>query len=300
MTYTEVQIKGKNRYYYRAKSFRIRDKVGKKRVYLGKNLSKAELGELEKEVDIELGKPLLKLLKKEEIELLEKIKKEHQKACKKEFNLKYEAFLARFTYDSNAIEGSTLTLNETSAIIFDNITPEGRSPREINEAINHKEAFDFMVSYKGEVNKELICRLQEIVTTNTLRKDIEDQIGKYRECQVYIRGADFIPPKPSEVEKEMRRLINWYKRNKNKLHPVIIAAYFHSAFESIHPFVDGNGRAGRLLMNLMLHKAGFPMIDIPVRVRIRYFKALEVARKGNLREFLKLIIEFMSTKEYTL
>jgi len=300
MAYTEVQQKGSNKYYYRAKSMRKGNKVNKVRKYLGKNLSKDKLKRLEREVDIELERPLAKLLSDKEIKLLNAIKKEHQKGCKKNFQLKYEAFVSKFTYDTNAIEGSTLTLMETSAIIFDNITPKGRSPREVNEAINHKKAFDFMLKYKGKINKKFICRLQGMIVANTLKEVLEDQSGVYRTCQVYIRGASFLPPKPSRVGKEMAALFAWHKRNKGKLHPVIVAAYFHSAFESIHPFVDGNGRTGRLLINFILHKSGFPMVNIPVKKRLDYFDALEKARKGNLKDMMKMIVFLMSTKENTI
>lgn len=297
MAYTEIQVKGRNRYYYRSKSVRVKGKVNKVRKYLGVNLGRKELDKIEEEIDTELERPLAKLLSKKEIRSLEDIRKEHLKSCRKDFQLKYEAFISKFTYDSNAIEGSTLTLKETSAILFDNITPQGRSPREINEATNHKKAFDYMLEYKGDINKEFICRLQEIIVMNTLRKEIEGQAGIYRDCQVYIRGASFLPPKPAEVKREMNALLAWYNRNMGKLHPVIIAAYFHCAFESIHPFVDGNGRTGRLLIDFILHKNSFPMVNIPIKRRLEYYEALESARNGNLRAMIKMIISLMSTPE---
>ena len=297
MAYTEIQIKDGNKYYYKTKSIREGNKVKKSRVYLGKNLTIKKLKKLEGEIDIELGY-LIKLLSKNEIKSLENIKKQHQKDCKKYFQLKYESFISKFTYDTNAIEGSTLTLNETSAILFENLTPKGKTLREVNEAINHKKAFDFMLEYKGEIDKKFICELQSLIVENTLKKEIENQIGVYRTLQVYIRGANFIPPKPNDVKKEMNALIKWHKKNKEKLHPVLVASYFHCAFESIHPFADGNGRTGRLLINFILHKAGFPMINIPIKRRLDYYEALETARNGNLRDFIKIIISLMSTKDY--
>ncbi|MDD5651164.1 MAG: Fic family protein [Candidatus Nanoarchaeia archaeon] len=297
MGYTEIQIKGKNKYYYRTKSIRQGKKVKKLRKYLGKNLNDNILKKLEEKIDIELEKPLSKLLSKEELKFLDRIKDNYKKNGKKDFQLKYESFISKFTYDSNAIEGSTLTLRETSSVLFDNISPEGKSPREINEAINHKKAFDFMIDYKGDIDKKFICTLQKIIITNTLKKELEDQTGIYRNCQVYIRGASFIPPKYFEVKKEMSNLIRWYNRNKNKLHPIIISAYFHSVFESIHPFVDGNGRTGRLLINFILHKNNFPMINISLKQRLDYYNSLEKARKGDLKDLIKLIMNLMSTPE---
>jgi len=297
MSYTEIQERGKSKYYYRSLSKREGNKISKIRRYLGKNLTNEELKRLEEEMDIGLGKPLQKVLSKKEIDSLETIKKNHKQSCKSNFDIKYEAFISRFTYDSNAIEGSTLTLKETAAILFDNITPAGKSPREINEAINHKKAFDFLINYDEDINKEFICQIQNIIVTNTLKKELESFTGIYRPLQVYIRGASFTPPKPEEVKKEMAALIRWYDKNKKRLHPVIIAAYFHCAFESIHPFVDGNGRTGRLLIDFMLHKNDFPMINIPVKRRLEYYDALETGRNGNLKKMINLIISLMSTEE---
>ncbi|MBI4176443.1 MAG: Fic family protein, partial [Candidatus Aenigmarchaeota archaeon] len=271
MAYTEIQKKGDNKYYYRVKSFRERGMVRKKRKYLGPNLPDNLLLKLAREADKELDASLNTLLSAEQSKKLELIKNRHEALPKGTWQNRYERFLARFTYDSNAIEGNTLSLQETSAVIFDNVTPKGKSPREISEAINHKKAFDYMLKYKDEVNKKFICELQKILVTNTLRSDLENQIGKYRTLQVYIRGAGFTPPNPSDVPKEMRRLLLWLARNKDKLHPLITAAYFHAGFEAIHPFVDGNGRTGRLIINFMLSRNGYPMANIPHSERIDYY-----------------------------
>ncbi|MBI2575195.1 Fic family protein, partial [Candidatus Woesearchaeota archaeon] len=180
----------------------------------------------------------------------------------------------------------------------DNVTPKGKTPREISEAINHKKAFDYMLKYKGEADKKFMCELQKILVTNTLRPGLESQIGKYRTLQVYIRGADFTPPKPSDVPKEMRRLLLWLTRNKDKIHPLIKAAYFHAGFEAIHPFVDGNGRTGRILINFLLNRNGYPMVSIPHSERIDYYISLEKAQKGSLRNFVQFLYKhLMSTND---
>jgi len=166
--------------------------------------------------------------------------------------------------------------------------------REINEALNHKKAFDFILNYKGDINKQFILDLHSFVVKETLRKDLESQIGKFRTVQVYIRGAKWIPPKPEDVPNEMKTLLAWYSQNKKKLHPLILAAYFHTAFEQIHPFVDGNGRVGRLLMNFILHKNGYPMINIPNKIKQRYYSSLEKAHlEGDLRLFIDLLISIL-------
>jgi Fic family protein len=296
--YTEIQNKKNKRYYYRVKSIRDNDKVKKIKKYLGKNLSKEKLKKLEKEADKSI-EPLNFLLNNSEVNKLEKIKEEYTKTSNSNYENKYESFLAQFTYDTNAIEGSTLNLQETSFILFDERTPKGKSLREINEVLNHKKAFDYLLNYKKEITKIFICKLQSLIVINTLREDLKNQVGKYRTLQVYVRGANFIPPKPEEAKKEMRRLLVWYTRNKNKLHPLILAGYFHAAFESIHPFVDGNGRTGRLLLNFILHKHNFPMINIPNSRKLEYYSCLEESRKGNLKKFIIFLFDIiMSTKIY--
>ena len=297
MTYTEIkEVKGK-KYYYRVKSVKKNGKVNKIRKYLGVNLDKKRIEKLEKEADEILNESLNELLNKKESGRLAKIKEDYKKLSRKTFENRYEAFLAQFTYDTNAIEGNTLSLKETSFILFEKRTPEGKSLREINEVLNHKEAFDFILNYKGDITKNFICEIQRIVVKNTLRKDLENQIGKYRDLQVFIRGANFVPPKAEDAKKEMSNLLRWYNRNKEKLHPLILSAYFHAAFENIHPFVDGNGRTGRLLINFILHKNNFPMVNIPNKNKLEYYDCLDKTRKGDLRKFVKFLYDLVVSSE---
>lgn len=291
MVYTEVKEKNSKKYYYRVKSIREGKKFKKKRVYLGVNLDKNNLKDLEKKADSELIL-LSALLSDKEINDLSKIKKQYLSSKEPKEN-KYEAFVSLFTYDSTNIEGNTLTLQETSQLLFEGITPRG-SLREINEVLNHKEAFDLIIDYNKDISKEFILKIHKIVVKSTLKADLKDQEGKYRTVQVYIRGVNWIPPKPSEVPGEMTSLLSWYTKNKNKIHPLILSAYFHSAFETIHPFVDGNGRVGRLLMNFILHKNKYPMINIPNKEKHIYYKALEESQvKGNLRPLVKFLFDLL-------
>jgi Fic family protein len=285
MSYTEVQERNKNKYYYRVKSIRKNGKITKKKVYLGVNLKKDEIKNKEKEADIELLL-LSTLLTTEQIKELEQLKKDKSK-------LSYEAFISLFTYDSTNIEGNTFTLQETAQLLFEGITPR-KSLREINEIVNHKEAFDYLLKTKLDISKNLILKLHEKVTKNTLDTEFNNQIGKYRNVQVYIRGVEWLPSKPKDVPFEMAKLLSWYTKNKKKLHPLIVSAYFHVIFEMIHPFVDGNGRVGRLLMNFILHKNGFPMINIPNKQKYKYYNSLEKAQvKGDLKDFIKFLYELM-------
>jgi Fic family protein len=285
MPYTEIQERNGKKYYYRVQSVREGNKVSKKRVYLGVNLENKTITKKEKSADIELLL-LSTLLSKEQITNLEKLKKEKT-------NLSYEAFISLFTYDSTNIEGNTFTLQETAQLLFEGVTPR-KSLREINEIINHKEAFDYILKTKLDVNKRLVLKLHEIVTKKTLKTEIDDQIGKYRTLQVFIRGADWIPTKPEKIAEEMTKLFSWYTKNKNKLHPLILAAYFHVTFEMIHPFVDGNGRVGRLLMNHILHRNKLPMINIPHIQKYKYYETLEKAQtKGELKPFIEFLYKLI-------
>jgi Fic family protein len=297
MVYTEIKEKNLKKYYYRVKSIREGKNIKKKRIYLGVNLSKKQLSKKEKEADKELIS-LNNLLNEQEIRYIEKIRKEYLKQPKENLDNRYETFCSLFTYNTNAIEGNTLTLQETSQLLFENIVPSAKSLREINEVINHKEAFDFILKTKEDISKKFILTLHKIVVKNTLKKELEDQIGKYRNIQVYIRGSEWLPPKSKDVPKKMRTLLLWYSRNKNKIHPLIIAAYFHSAFEGIHPFVDGNGRVGRLLMNFILYKNNYPMINIPNSRKIMYYNTLQEAQiNNNLRLFIGFLIELLKEEK---
>lgn len=295
MVHTEIQEKNKRKYYYRAKSIREGKKVRKERIYLGVNLTNKELMKKQKEADKKLN-VFDVVLTKEEIDLLEKIKRDFSKEPKENYENRYEVFCSLFTYDSTGIEGNTLSFSETSHLLFDGIVPSSKSLREVHEVINHKKAFDYMLGYKEKITKEFMFELQRIVVSNTLRQDLLSQIGRYRTVQIFIGRS--IPPKPQEVPKKMASLLRWYSINKKRLHPLVLASYFHIEFEKIHPFVDGNGRVGRLLMNFILHKNRYPMINIPKKRRFRYYEVLQNAQyKRNLRSFVKFLINILKKEK---
>jgi len=296
MVYTEIKEKDAKKYYYRVISQREGKKVNKKRIYLGVDLDKKMLSEKEEKADKEFML-LSTLLTDKEKKGLQKIKKDYLSQSKDNLENRYESFISLFTYDSTNIEGNTLTLQETSQLLFEGRTPR-KSIREINEAINHKKAFDYLLKYKGEISKKFILKLHSLIVQETLKPELSNQIGKYRTLQVYIRGTNWLPPKPSEVQREMGSLLSWYTKNKNKLHPLILSAYFHSAFETIHPFVDGNGRVGRLLMNFILHKKKYPMINILNKRKYAYYNYLEESQlKGNLRPLIKFLFDLLNEEK---
>lgn len=296
MVYTEIKEKNRKKYFYRVLSVRNGSKIEKKRIYLGVNLDKNNLIEKEKAADKELML-LSTFLNDDEKKELEKIKKGYARQSKANLENRYESFISLFTYDSTNIEGNTLTLQETAQLLFENITPR-KSLREINEVVNHKNAFDFILNNKKEISKELILQIHKLVVQNTLKPELENQIGKYRTLQVYIRGTEWLPTKPEEVSREMASLLSWYSKNKKILHPLILAAYFHSAFETIHPFIDGNGRVGRLFMNLILRRNKYPMINIPNKRKHIYYKALEESQlKGDLRNLVKFLFDLLKEEK---
>jgi Fic family protein len=291
MVHNEIQEKNGRKYYYRVKSVRIGKKVKKERVYLGVNLTREELEKKEKDADKKLN-IFNVILTNEEEKFLEEIKRDFSKEPKENYENRYEAFCSLFTYDSTGIEGNTFTLSETSHLLFEGIVPKEKSLREIHEVINHKKAIDFMLNYKGDITKEFILKLHELVVINTLRQDLISQMGRYRQVQVFVGGS--IPPNSGEVPNHMSRLLKWYSMNKIKLHPLVLASYFHTEFEKIHPFVDGNGRVGRLLMNFILHKNKFPMINIPKKRKFKYYEVLQNAQyKNNLNGFVKFLISIL-------
>jgi len=303
--YHEInRIKGRE-YHYLIENIRSGSSKWKKiKVYLGKG------SKTKKEIDKLIGKnekilkdrvnkyltiadPLFGLVTNKQIKELEDIKKNYIKKIKILGKTGqegyYEWFVTQSTYNTNAIEGSTLSLLDTKLILFEDTVPKGKSLREINEATNHKEAFDYILNYTGELTRRFILGLHKKLMHNILWK----YAGVFRDIQVYVRGADLMPPKPEDVEKEFNALMRWYAANKKKYHPVVIASYFHYVFEHIHPFRDGNGRIGRLILNFILKKNGFPMIDIKNKDKKRYYEALQRADKGNLKMLVKLIVKYL-------
>lgn len=291
MTHTEIQEKKGKKYYYRVKSIRNGKKVSKERIYLGVDLGEKELKLKAKEADKKLN-IFEEVLEEKDIKFLETLKRDFSKEPKGNYENRYESFCSLFTHDSTGIEGNTMTLLETSFLLFEGIVPKQKTLREIHEILNHKKAFDFILRYDQNLTREFILELHRIVTINTLREDLVSQLGKYRTVQVFIGKST--PPNPIEVPRKMTTLLKWHSTNKKKLHPIILASYFHTEFEKIHPFVDGNGRVGRLLMNFILHKNDYPMINILKIRKFRYYEVLQNAQyKANLKSFTSFLISIL-------
>jgi len=192
------------------------------------------------------------------------------------------------TYNSNAIEGNRLTLRETWLVVRKGMTIGGKTLEEHLEAKNHVEALHFLyqlVDRKREISEEDILELHELV----LDKISPQYAGKYREVQVYISGSAHVPPAASEVPKLMRQVIHELNNKDKKTKALESASRAHYLIAKIHPFVDGNGRLARLLLNLRLMRSGFPPIVLHKTERKSYYAALEKADYGDLYPITALI-----------
>ncbi len=182
-----------------------------------------------------------------------------------------EEFLIEYTYNSNAIEGNTLTLQET-ALVLEGVTIDKKPLKDHLEAVGHRDAFLYvqdLVKNNVPFSESIIKQIHTLVLM-----DRPDDRGVYRRIPVRIMGAYHVPPDPILVPGQMEKLVAEFTGDK-KLHPLKRAALFHLKFEGIHPFVDGNGRTGRLIMNLMLMQAGYPPINVKYSDRKRYYEAFD-------------------------
>jgi Fic family protein/DNA-binding XRE family transcriptional regulator len=213
-----------------------------------------------------------------------------------------QALELEYTFESNRIEGNTMTLRETDLVINEGLTISGKSMREHLEAINHQEAIAFIKELMKK-NTSLIEREVLSIHNLILRGIHPEDAGRYRKVQVMIKGSGHTPPQPFLVAKEMEDYFIWYETNKNKLHPVVLAAEMHERLVTIHPFIDGNGRTSRLVMNLILLQHGYVIANIKgdYDTRMRYYQTLEAAQTQNNKEdfiFFVAQIEKESLERY--
>lgn len=202
-----------------------------------------------------------------------------------------ERFQIEMTYNSNGIEGNTLTLNETYWVFQEGITVKGKSLKEHLEVKDHKRALEKLYGLVEsptdlDFNEKLVKDLHQAVIELSEEHDDED----YRETDVLISGSDHKPPTGGEISKAMKQLITW-ARSEPQLHPIEFAALLHHQFVHIHPFLDGNGRTARLLMNLFLMRAGYPLVIILKNDRQKYYRALRMADKGRYKSLIQFIAQ---------
>jgi Fic family protein len=203
-----------------------------------------------------------------------------------------EKTIVDWTYHTNAIEGGTLTLSETK-VVLEGLTIGGKNMVEHLEVINHKEAILFMetiIQEKQSLSESMVKGLHQLIL-----KEIDHQnAGAYRRENVTISGANHIPPHHLVLPELMQKLIVEYQMAWHEYHPIIRACLLHGEFVKIHPFVDGNGRTARLLLNFELMKHGYPPIVITKDKRAEYYEALDLAHTtGNYSTFIDLIAGFL-------
>ncbi|MCX5832151.1 MAG: Fic family protein [Deltaproteobacteria bacterium] len=209
-----------------------------------------------------------------------------------------EYFRIGMAYSSNALEGNSLTETETKIVIEDGITIGGKPVRDHLEALGHSEAYDllYQLAKKQDITE---ANIKELHWLFYYRIDAK-QAGKYRKRRVIITGTDFIPPTPDRIPELMESFIAGLSEARAKSHPVEFAAILHKELVTIHPFIDGNGRTARLMMNLALLQVGYPVAIIPPVLRRDYLDTLNKIHKGDDKPFINFIMGvcYESAKEY--
>lgn len=289
--------------YYLAHSFREGGKVNKIRVYLGTNLKKKILRQRQEKAHELLLQQLnsFKIIRspinykfaKRELELIKSLK---ARAKFKIFHLSeedWQAFTELFTYNTNAIEGSTITSYEVLGILKSNKWPFNKPKEEISETYGVAKAIKYIRKTKVHLSLKLIKDLHKIVFENS-----KTFAGKFRERGVEVGIRDglgniiHLGAPASRVISLLTELIRWCNKNKNKLPAIVLAAVVHNQFEYIHPFEDGNGRVGRLLLNNILLKHKLPPVSISLKNRKLYYQTLkEFQKTGNIKPTIELILK---------
>jgi Fic family protein len=296
VTFTETKARSGKLYYYRTLSRRIDGRVRKERIYLGRDLSSIQLEQLEHRADLRLS-DLDGTLSQEELEEVDRAVIRFRDLPLETSRDRYEDFLVRFTHDSTSIEGNTLSLEDTRSLIFEGVTPSSKTMREIHEVMGHRKAFDRILKPPKKLDNKWIQEIHSVLMLNSSGSLGGKNAGRYRKVNVGLRGSDVEFPDHEEVPERMKDLMVWYNRKGRALHPLITAAKFHVEFEMIHPFTDGNGRIGRLLMNQILHSRAYPMINIPKRSKVDYFLSLRKAQDGGeIRPFLDILLNLLRTQ----
>lgn len=305
----EIRLARGRRKYYLAHTYRIGKKVKKLRVYLGLDLSKEKLEAARKKAEIVLQNrissikmipdPYLTILTPKEmrelknLELNSKIKLIHLSEAD------WQKFTELFTYNTNAIEGSKLEKKEVKDLLEKNKLPN-RSKEDISETFGVAEAVKYVRSTEEHLSIDLIKVLHWLVFKNSKpfagqirRKGVE--VGVYDSLgNIVHRGAT-----STKITQLLKQLVDWYEANKKRYSPLVLAAVVHNQFENIHPFEDGNGRIGRLLLINILLKNGLPPVNIELNMRSEYYASLQIYEKtGNIRPTIELLLkEYRKLKE---
>lgn len=258
---------GGRTYYYLEHSLRREGRVKKREKYIGRNIPK----------NIEAVKAgfLYSIYREKWFDVFDRIKKNYSKeeklTPKSARQEELRKFSIRFTYDTQRIEGSKLTLRETAELLEAGVAPSGKPIRDVKEAEAHQKIFNDMLKQQKDLSLQLILYWH----TKLFEATKQDIAGRIRKHQVAISGSKFVPPSPAEILPLLRDFFRWYERSKQKLHPIELASLAHLKFVTVHPFADGNGRISRLIMSSILNRNGFPMLNIAYQNRSSYYTALE-------------------------
>lgn len=190
-------------------------------------------------------------------------------------------FIIEFAFNTTSIEGNTINLEQARKLLIDGLTPENKTLREIYDLQNSEKIFFNILNLNEEITHNLIINIHD-----ALLEEIDARKG-YRTGDVRVIKSNFDATPAPYVKTDMNLLLKWYKENKNKLHPLVLATIFHHKFEKIHPFMDGNGRTGRMLLNYILLKNNYPPMIIRKKTRIDYLNTLRKADKSNLTKSSK-------------
>lgn len=301
--FLEKRKKGKRIKYYLVHSFREGGKVRKIRRFLGSNLSDKELNEKRKHAEKFIREqiriyrairdPLKTVLSGTELRKLKDIENKGKINIQHLSEIDWKAFTEEFVYNTNAIEGSTVEQAEVRKILRKDEWPAGKTRGEISETYGVAEAVGYIRKTKTHISLELIKKLHFIIFKNSkpfagkFRKKGEEVAVTDGRGGILHRGAP-----SSKVPELLKELVSWYKNNKVHYPPITLASVIHDQFENIHPFLDGNGRVGRLLLNNILLKHSLPPVNIHFSNRKNYYSALQEYQKfGNIRPTIELILK---------
>jgi Fic family protein len=296
-------VKGKT-YFYLEKNIRIGENVWKTfSIYIGsKRPAKQKIAKLEKRLEQNIAtfirnqilKPKTKFIDAKTALKLEKIRTSHRRVLTALDEASRESYLKRqretFITNTNAIEGSRLTFEQTKKILElkKRYDTSDKEELEVNNMEQCLELYDRLLEQKAGLNEKIILRLH-LMLLKTI-PNYEGYAGVWRPVNVYIRGSKYNFPGWKEVPKLMSELLGWYDENRDRIHPVELAAIFHARLVTIHPFADGNGRMARLLMNYILQLNGFPFTDIPFSKRDEYFETQEEGHFGKNGPFVRFLV----------
>ncbi len=298
------KARGKIRYYL-GHSFREGGKVHKLRKFLGSDLDEKTLSEraekakaliLEEIQKYQIIRDPLKVeLSEEEIVYLRNLEKKIPLKVDHLSEKDWQRFTELFTYSTNAIEGSELNSKEVKEILEEDKWPD-KSKEDIAEAYGVNDAIEFIRKIREHISLEFILELHKLVFKNS--KNFAGQFRKPGEEVVVMGGGKIVHQgaPQSRIVRLLKELIEWYEKNKSKYPGIVLAAVVHNQFENIHPFRDGNGRVGRLLLNNILLKHDLPPVNIDLKNRQEYYKALQSYDKEyNLRPMIELILKEYKT-----